>query len=67
MPARQPDYRQNRRHSEFLVNLTSTGDSLKDALYKAWDASELLSNIPGRRIGELVEQKYGRPEWIVNF
>src|SRR5262249_52284228 len=39
MPARQPEYRDGRGHSEFLMNLPAGVETLKNRLRKIWDAS----------------------------
>ncbi len=67
MPSRQPDYRVNRRHSEFLMNLRVRSDQLKNTLMKAWNADCPLTNIPFERISSLVRDKYASVEWNFKF
>jgi lipoate-protein ligase A len=67
MPSRQPDYRHNRSHSEFLANLNLPPAVLKSALQKAWSAKTPLSNIPSEKIRELTRQKYATKEWNLKF
>ncbi len=38
LPPRQPDYRQNRPHTDFLRNLSASPVALKDALRNVWGA-----------------------------
>ncbi|HEX4645161.1 MAG TPA: lipoate--protein ligase family protein, partial [Verrucomicrobiae bacterium] len=67
MPSRQPDYRHNRSHSEFLTNLNLPPAVLKSALQKVWSAKTPLQNIPGEKIRELTRQKYATNEWNLKF
>jgi len=58
MPARQPDYRQDRSHAEFVTNLPLNRDELETSLVKTWGAREQLSNWPQERLTQLVAEKY---------
>jgi lipoate-protein ligase A len=66
-PSRQPDYRTDRSHADFLMNLKVPPHFLKGALLKAWGATEILRSLPFEQIGSLTEQKYGRDEWNFKF
>jgi lipoate-protein ligase A len=66
-PSRQPEYRSGRSHADFLMNLKAPGHLLKQALSKAWGATEILPELPFEPIGRLVEQRYGRDEWNFKF
>lgn len=66
-PSRQPDYRLNRSHKDFLMNLKVPGHALKSALVKTWGASGPLLNLPATKIERLVEEKYGSAEWNLKF
>jgi lipoate-protein ligase A len=63
MPSRQPDYRQNRSHREFIRNLSVDRESVKHALRGAWQAGEDFGPLPLEAIATLVREKYGRREW----
>src|ERR1022692_2830459 len=67
LPAKQPDYRQNRAHSDFLTNLDLPGESVKRALRKAWQADEPFKNPPRERIKSLSCDKYVTKEWNFKF
>jgi lipoate---protein ligase len=67
MPAKQPDYRQNRTHSDFLTNLDLPADSVKRALREAWQSDEPLKNLPRERIRLLSRDKYVTKEWNFKF
>jgi lipoate-protein ligase A len=63
MPSKQPDYRQNRRHEEFLRNLHLPAETVKRALRDEWRATEQLRDLPMEKIEELCRTKYSSPEW----
>jgi len=67
LPRRQPDYRNQRPHADFLINLPLGRDTLLRAIMDAWmpdgPVSELLS-VSEDRVRELVETKFSRPDWI---
>jgi lipoate-protein ligase A len=63
MPSKQPDYRQNRAHGEFLVNLKIPAEQLKNALAKVWNASEELLNFPKQETHRLAVEKYSMARW----
>ena len=62
-PSKQPPYRQNRSHADFLTGLKLPVASVKAALQQSWAATEPLLEIPRSRIAELVRDKYSRAEW----
>ncbi|HOX58869.1 MAG TPA: lipoate--protein ligase family protein [Candidatus Paceibacterota bacterium] len=66
-PSRQPDYRLNRSHSDFLINLNVPPHALKTALAKAWKATIPLAPIPLDLITRLVGEKYALDEWNLKF
>lgn len=63
MPSRQPDYRQNRPHREFIRNLPADRQTVKRALREAWQADEAFGSPPLAAVDALIQEKYGRPEW----
>ena len=65
MPSRQPDYRQNRAHGEFLTNLDVAASVIKGALREEWDAEESTEDAPV--IPEALQQKYVSEEWNRKF
>jgi lipoate-protein ligase A len=67
MPSKQPQYRHNRSHSEFLMNLKLPPDLLKAALARSWGAAEPAAAIPDERIAALVDEKYGNDGWNLKF
>jgi lipoate-protein ligase A len=65
MPSREPGYRQNRPHSQFLTNLCVSAAVLKTALRETWSALQP----PGRppQIALSLAQKYAGEEWNLKF
>ena len=66
-PTRQPDYRLNRSHTDFLMNLKIPAQLLKSALVRIWGANNILPGFPGTEVERLVREKYGSQEWNMRF
>jgi lipoate-protein ligase A len=66
-PSKQPDYRLNRSHGDFLTNLNLAPDLLKSALLEGWGVTEMLKDIPMDRIAELAKDKYRQDSWNFKF
>jgi lipoate-protein ligase A len=64
MPRRQPDYRQQRSHAEFLDNLPVSAEELKARLRQCWQAEEKLSSWPRDLVHRLLQEKYSQAEWV---
>ena len=67
MPSKQPDYRKDRPHREFLTNLNLAPDAVKRALANQWQVTETLRDLPMDKIGELVQTRYLTHEWNFKF
>ena len=67
LPSKQPHYRQNRSHADFLVNLARPSGSLKRALRQAWRAADPLQNVPWEKIALLARDKYATTRWNLKF
>jgi lipoate---protein ligase len=67
LPSRQPGYRGDRSHTDFLVNLGLAPALLKTALCRAWNATVPLATIPFERINRLAREKYALDEWNFKF
>jgi lipoate-protein ligase A len=65
IPGRQPEYRQQRSHSEFLTNLPLERGDLITSLRAAFAAETETAEWPRERVGELVETKYQSAEWTM--
>jgi lipoate-protein ligase A len=67
LPSRQPAYRENRPHAEFLVNLGLPRALLVAAIQGAWlppAHPRRPAPAPIDLVNQLVQSRFGRPEWI---
>ena len=67
MPSKQPDYRGDRRHGEFLCNIGLPARALKTALRLEWNATEERSSPSLDEIQALARTKYSTTEWNFKF
>ena len=67
MPSKEPDYRENRPHANFLMKLNLSAETVKAALLKAWDATSPLPNPPLAHIRALAREQYLTNEWNFKF
>jgi len=67
LPRRQPLYRQNRAHRDFLINLGISSVAIKEALRRCWNVTEMCADVPHERIAALVSHRYARAEWNCKF
>jgi lipoate-protein ligase A len=63
MPSRQPSYRRNRDHLEFLTNLDLPAEVVKAALRRIWHAGEDFGPPPQELTDALVRDKYSTEAW----
>jgi lipoate-protein ligase A len=64
MPVRQPDYRQQRDHALFLMNLPLDAGELKRQLCHVWRAATDEDAWPETTVAELVANKYDTSAWV---
>ncbi len=62
-PERQPEYRHNRAHAEFVTNLPVAVGDAKRLLVAEWGPEGVYDEVPLARVRELVAEKYLRDEW----
>ena len=62
-PPRQPDYRNDRPHAEFVANLDVPPDSLREAIADQWHARPSEGTWPKEKTGELVRLRYSQDTW----
>jgi lipoate-protein ligase A len=67
MPARQPEYRRNRPHVEFIANLQIDAGRVRAGLIEAWDAKQEFGEVPWAAIDELARAQYRRSDWLQKF
>jgi lipoate---protein ligase len=63
-PPRQPEYRRQRGHAEFLANLPASVEQLKRGMRAAWGADAELDGWPLELVRRLVDERYAQEEWI---
>jgi len=63
MPPRQPDYRQQRGHDDFVMNLDAGADQLRQLLTEQWHADEESAPWPRDRTGQLIATRYSQADW----
>lgn len=67
---RQPNYRENRSHEEFVTNLNLPRATILEAVRSAWlpEPREPLSvEIPKELVRGLTEERFGDPAWILRL
>ena len=60
MPQRQPKYRSDRDHAEFVRNIPLSRAVLMETLTSCWNAHTELNTWPRERVAQLVREKYSR-------
>lgn len=66
-PSKEPRYRANRSHRDFIRNLPVSRAAVKASLRAAWGADERADGIPVGALNSLVAERYGRDEWNLKF
>jgi lipoate---protein ligase len=64
-PERQPDYRRDRPHAEFVTNLPIRVEEAKKLLVTEWQTEGDYAPVPLEKVRELVAEKYTRDEWTL--
>jgi len=68
IPKRQPDYRRQRGHSDFLVNLAVDAARLRKSLRSCWSAEDACAAMPlEATIQRLVSERYRCTGWNEKF
>jgi lipoate-protein ligase A len=63
-PARQPDYRENRSHEQFVSSIPATTEQVKTAITDAWQAKETAVDWPEALTKQLADEKYRSEDWL---
>jgi lipoate-protein ligase A len=63
LPGRQPAYRRQREHADFVTNLPLERAVLTVRLRQAFGADHSVTDWPTDKVQELVQTKYGLAEW----
>src|SRR6266568_1647511 len=67
MPSKEPDYRRNRSHAEFLMNLNVSAAGVKSALAQTWGATWAVDELPSECTIGLAIEKYSSDGWNLKF
>jgi lipoate-protein ligase A len=67
MPPRQPEYRDQRAHLDFVINLPVDRPALTDAIDRAWPTSAELHDWPRQRVAALVDERFSQDRWNLEF
>jgi lipoate-protein ligase A len=67
MPSRQPEYRQNRQHRDFLTNVNVAAPRIQEALQESWQAMEPLNDVPLDQVFALAKARYSTDDWNFKF
>jgi lipoate-protein ligase A len=67
MPSKEPDYRKNRSHRDFLTNLGCGPDAVKAALSLAWESTGPFAFAQHETIALRAREKYLNPLWNLKF
>ena len=62
-PSAQPDYRESRKHLDFVANTGLAASTVMKALCEEWHAVESLTHLPTTEMRQALADRYGRPEW----
>mgnify|MGYP001177026196 FL=1 len=66
-PDKQPDYRQQRDHLDFLINLPLDAAALRERVRGAWKTIGVKEDWQPPGLEKLLEEKYCNREWIERF
>jgi lipoate-protein ligase A len=62
-PPREPEYRQHRRHIDFVANIGCSAEVASQRLQQQWQAEASDAQLPLAMTDELVKQKYTQDSW----
>lgn len=63
-PPRQPEYRRQRGHEEFVRSLPLSRGEIADRLRTAWGADKETTDLPEEGVQQLLFEKYDKQQWI---
>ena len=67
LPPKQPEYRDNRSHLEFVANLELAARQLLSGLREVWRADGECGALPLSQVDALARQRYERADWSNKF
>jgi len=66
-PGKQPEYRQSRRHEDFVCNIDLPVGAIKARIARAWNAVPPASRLELPDLSGLIAEKYANRAWIERF
>ena len=63
-PIRQPEYRQQRSHADFVSRIPVSTRAVADALAQQWQATDRFEAVPIELAESLKQEKYLTEEWL---
>ena len=63
MPPREPDYRQQRLHKDFVMNLGVDRDELEQQIIAQWPCDKVLKDVPIELAKKLAIKVFGDNDW----
>jgi len=67
MPSKQPCYRKERPHTEFLINLGIDSERTRLGLQRQWGAVEKLLSFPSETTQRALLERYSQDRWNFKF
>jgi len=67
VPPHQPDYRNQRGHEDFLINLNIPAEKLRGSLQLCWGAESDFRALPLNAMEPLLNNRYRRADWNEKF
>ncbi len=62
-PEREPEYRSQRDHLDFVTNYSLSQPELKQTFIETWNAEQTEPDLPLERVNQLVTEKYSTEKW----
>jgi len=66
-PGKQPEYRQSRRHEDFVRNIDLPAGEIKSRIARAWNAAPAPSPLELPDLSKLIAEKYSNRAWTERF
>ena len=67
LPPRQPEYRENRSHADFVTNLNLPREQVVEGLLSAWGYPERFTDWSRTDLDHLVRDKYATDDWTAQI
>ena len=62
-PPRMPDYREGRKHTDFVTNFPYDVSAIREAIVEAWQVDAVLNDWPQAETEQLVREQYSTQAW----